>query len=289
MLINRQAVVEVMGAWKSVLKKAARALAEPFGAQEGNLRSDIWHYFSGDRLFFLFVLFLLFYTSGLAFFKPITDHDALIYVAQGKVFFDDLAINYGPERFHEANSYYYIGQHAFTYPLQLTWERMINQVIGVESDIFFRHISLFYFVLMLALPYYWLRKVNARLGFLAVVLLFTAGVNWNSLMYQNLDTFRIFLFAVMVIFMLRLVRKVNKLHVLGFGLFAGLAAGVHSIGMMLAAMAGLVLVLFMRGNFVRERLPAWGMAAVLIVLFGGLHYLLDLTIGTGWFLNATFY
>jgi hypothetical protein len=260
-----------------------KSLSAPFGEEgEHGIIEDFKRFLFSDRIFYVFMILLLVYGFGLTIYLPVTDHDALIYASQGKIFYQDMSIGYGPIRFDEASAYQYIGMHGFSFPLQLTWERIWQGSIGGTGDLFFRSLNYYYLLLLLLLPYYWLRKMDVRYGLLAILVLFLTQVFMDKLIHYSLDTYRLFFFVVMTIFMLKTVKSGSRLALIGFGIFAGLAGNAHSFGMILFPMALGAAFLFMQGHIVKERIPKLALVGAICLLCGGLHYVIDILWGTGW-------
>jgi hypothetical protein len=271
------------GAVCKIAGHMGNCLSAPFG-EEGShgIIEDFKRFVFSDRIFYLFMFVLVVYGFGFVMFLPVTDHDALIYASQGKIFYQDLSIGYGPLRFDEASAYQYIGMHGFGFPLQLTWERLWQGSIGGSGDFYFRSLNYYYLLLLLVLPYYWLRKLDIRCGLLAILLLFLTQVFMDKTIHYSLDTYRLFFVVVMTIFMLKTVNTGSWLAVIGFGVFSGLAANAHSFGMILFPVAAGAAFLFMQGNVLKERVPKIAAVGAICLLCGGLHYVIDVLWGTGW-------
>ncbi|REJ82333.1 MAG: hypothetical protein DWQ39_12110 [Bacteroidetes bacterium] len=221
--------------------------------------------------------------------RPLVEHDILEYATQAKIFFRDRALEYLPLRYDELSGFFYVGLHGFLFIMLSVWEQFFNSCFGLESDYLFRSMTNVYGILILLTAYYWLRKIDTRLALISgAVLMLNSGIITTFLVY-HVDMFRIFLLMSSVILMLKAINSGDRLSFLLLGIFSGLSANAHSIGVFAAfAFVGIVFLL-MDGNFLKRVRAALFLSAI-ILLFGGLHYVVDIFNGTGWiFKDIKFY
>jgi hypothetical protein len=214
--------------------------------------------------------------------NPILGTDFLQYGAQSRVFYATKVIEYMPFRYDEVSGFFNIGLHGFSMQLMGTWELMLNNIFGTSYDLFFKSLTGYYCILIVLMTWFWVRKTDKLLSNIAVLCLL-GSFGFFILFYNfHIDAFRIFLVSVCFMFTLRLVWKPDRLAIIGLGVFGGLAANVHSLGVMLVCFAMLTLLFFMPVDFVKKRIPNLAAIGVLILIFGGIHYVLDVFWGTGW-------
>lgn len=268
---------------RGVLKHMGRSLNEPFGSEgEHGLIEDVKRFVFSDRTFFLFFILLAVWSIGLTIAKPLNSHDMLIYASQGKVFYQDKLISYGPVRWDEASNYLYIGLHAFSFPLQTTWDLLWNGVFGTKGDWYTRSLNFHYLLLLFSMAYYHLRKVDVRLALLAVFVLVFTKISLDKIMYYSLDTYRLFFFTAMVFLLLKAVKHNDWSSTIGMGIMGGFAAGAHSFGVIVLPIVGFAFLVCLPGHLIKDRLPKVGVVALLFLLTGALHYIIDILWGTGW-------
>ncbi|MBK5286098.1 MAG: hypothetical protein JJE25_11920 [Bacteroidia bacterium] len=221
--------------------------------------------------------------------RPLIEHDILEYGAQAKIFFKERYVQYVGDRFDNESGYYFVGLHGFSFIFLSVWERIMNVVVHSDKDYFFRSITTYYSLLIVLVQFYWFSKKDIVLAFIASILLFTSSGFIMTAMIYHLDTYRIFLMMMSMICMLKAIHYNDRLSILLFGIFTGLSAFVHSIGALLAVMETGIFFLFINGAFL-QRLKQTGIVILLLMIFGGIHYVLDTFWGTGWiFKDIKFY
>lgn len=274
---------------KDIANWFGRAFRVSFGGQ-GVSGKGIVHFLTSNTPILLVFLGLVTVWLYLITVNPIVEHDYLGYGTQARVFHATKVIEYGPHRFHEATGFYNIGLHGFGTQLMGTWELMLNSVFGWGHDLYFKSLTGYYVILIVLLVWGFIRKHDKMLAFYTVcALLGTYGFMLIMKVY-HLDAFRIFLVTLTFLFSIQLVRKPDKINVLLLGLFGGLSANIHSLGVLLLCFSLLTLLVFMPGKLLQKRMPALVTIGAMCLLFGGFHYVLDVFWGTGWiFREIKFY
>jgi hypothetical protein len=213
--------------------------------------------------------------------NPVAEHDYFEYAIQGKIFFRDLAIPYVPIRYDALTGFCYVGLHGFLLPLFATLDHFQRFFTGIETDYFFRSITGFYWAMILLFQYHLFKPFNARMaGWANLVLMLTYGFYLSFITY-HIDCTRIFLLITSLWFMAEMLMYPGRKTALLFGAAAGMTAFVHSLGVFLVVIElGLVLVFLKQPLLNRVRLLTY--AFVMVLLFGGIHYLIDTFYGTGW-------
>lgn len=218
-----------------------------------------------------------------ALWYSLNGHDVLEYACYGKFFFNERTIYPFFETTYPGVGIVFAAKHAPSFSLLLTWERFFTAVVRpVESDLFFRTAVTWYGLLILAIQCFWISKLNRWLAVIGIAAML--GNSWffaTIVTAHHLDTFRIFLLMLSWIWLARHIYRDDRLSLYLFGACTGLAAFAHSIGMLLAAFSLVTLVLFSRGG-IRVRFYKGVVAALLTLLFGGGHYVIDLIWGRQW-------
>lgn len=235
---------------------------------------SLWPFLAGT-------LFLLLVTVVFLLNKPLVDHDVLEYGVQGRIFLRDRAISYQRFQFDAASGFHYVGLHGFSFPLLFTWEGLWGELLGVRTDTWVRSITMWYAWLLIAFCWSLLRGIDrwaAVFGGLAL----TAPIGFLFLMtIYHLDSMRIMLFTCAVAAFVAVVQGPSRERMLLFGALAGAQAFVHSVGAILAGVlvAVLLFALPIRWN---KRITWLAQGVGLMLLFGAVHYLVDIVSGTGW-------
>lgn len=217
--------------------------------------------------------------------KTLSEHDTLEYALQGRHFFNTRSVYYTSYPFHAENGFYYVGLHGFAFPLIYTWELMFNQLIGSDSIILFKFINPFYASLLLGLVYEEVKIVGKKYAFWAVcILLFTTGFIFNALQF-HLEMLRQYLFLAFAASFIKALKDNSIKNILLFSVIAGLQSTVHSIGAIASAIALAILMAYSIFQKTDKKYIHAIYSVIALVLFGWIHYILDILIGTGWILK----
>lgn len=244
-------------------------------------------------LFILATLFLLFIFTGWSYYithKNLTEHDVLEYAVQGKVFYETKLISYSAHRIDATSGFYYVGLHGFSFPLQATNERILNSIFQTNTDWFFRSLNSIYGLLILFGLFLFGYKRNG----LWFSLLFVGGLLlsygfFETIMKYHIDNFRIFFLLATLFLGLKYLKSGDFKLLLFTAIFLGAQANAHSLGCLLAIIFIGILFLF-SATPIFQRIKHFLILGVFFLVFGGLHYVLDVTIGTGWiFQEVKFY
>lgn len=257
---------------KSSIKKIIGELKK---IKINSVRKKIVLFFS----IFLFLSILIIWSYSIIRI-PILGHDILTYGSQAKVFYDTKTIEYKTFIFDSKSNFFYLGSHGYSYILLGTWEKMLDGVFRINKDFYFRSITGYYWLLIVALELFWLYKKRKNWAFGTLVLILIPGFFLMSADY-HIDTFRIFFLIVSLIFLLYSVNKFNYFYLTLFGIFGGLMVNAHTIGVIALAIYVLAFFIFSNGSFIK-RIKRSSIILVLALVFGGIHYYLDIFYGTGW-------
>ena len=238
----------------------------------------------GDRsmwFFFLGSAFIACITFVFLANKPLIDHDVLEYAIQGGIFLRDHAITYQKHHFDATSGFYYVGLHGFAFPLLFTWEGLVGGMFELRSDLWVRSITMWYGWLLIAFVWSLLRRWDRWMAVAGGIAL-TVPIGFLFLItVYHLDSFRIFFFTVAFAAFIALLQRPSRERLVLFALLCGAQTFIHSIGAILGGLLlALALVLLSVPTHTRAR---WGaLAAGIMLLMGGVHYVADVFLGTGW-------
>lgn len=232
-------------------------------------------FFSGAMVFGTFVMLLN---------KPLLDHDLLEYGVQGKRFLREMGIHYQRHQYDPLTGFYYVGLHGFSFPLLFTWEGLLNEFAGTSGDAWVRIQTPWFSWLTVAFLWSWMRQHGIWLAAWATgAFTLTLAYLYLNTIY-HIDPVRLFLFGASMALFISALQAPQRAAFLLWGLVLGAHALTHSLGMILAPiMVGSYLVCSAEHAGARWRNATMTMMA--FMLAGGFHYVLDMTIGTGWLLK----
>jgi hypothetical protein len=241
---------------------------------------------NASLVFIFFIIIQFFYLN----FKGITENDYLEYGILGNHFFDSKSIEYVKDRFLQENYFYYVGLHGFTFPLTKTFENLTNTILNANADLYFKSISGVYSILI-GLLFFRIANIflDKKLALLVLLLLiFNYGFFIISLRY-HIDTFRLFYFLISAIFLIEAINIFDTRIAITSGFILGAHAFAHSLAVFIAA----IWILSLAFNCFFKKSYAIKQLVILVIFFlllGGMHYILDVSIGTGWiFQDLDFY
>lgn len=212
--------------------------------------------------------------------QPLVGHDILDYGITGRMLFEEKSLAPIWVKNFAESGYSYRILHAPSFSLLLTWEELINSFFYVKSDFYFRSISVYYGLLILSVQYYWAAKQNKWLAVLSALALLSGVAFLIKFFSPHIDTYRILFFIMSLIYLAYAVKKPDYLSIILFGIFSGFAAFAHRIGVVLVVINCVVFFIILDSNF-KTRLLKTAIVIILVLAFGGSHYIFDLIWGRG--------
>lgn len=230
----------------------------------------------------LLILVACFFWFKQILFTPITGHDMLEYAIQGKHFAREKLIAYGPNRYHVENDFFYVGLHGFSFPLIGTWEYLFSEIFGVyKNDYLMKSISGYYSFLIFAIIYVFIKKYNIFIALAAILLLFlNYGVSITLFSY-HIDSYRIFMILAAFAGLALAIKFPSNITLFIFGVNTAAQAYIHSLGVFIALFFCFAFLIYFPGTNV-QKVKKCFLLLIIILLFGGMHYILDIFWGTGW-------
>ncbi|MCO6499786.1 MAG: hypothetical protein J5I47_05340 [Vicingus serpentipes] len=220
----------------------------------------------------------------------IPGHDVLEYMTQGDYIFHDKAIEYVAHRYYPKTGFYYVGLHGWSFPLQVTLEKMVDDLFFFGYDLYFKSLTLFYGILLLLIIYYWTKRyMNVVYAFSIVCVLCLAKGYLTSISYFHIDSYRMFFFSLSFLFTLQQINNPNLKLLVLLSFFAGTSGFTHSLGVIISVIIGAGLFLYIQKDWIYKS-KFLLLYTVLVLLFGEIHYIIDIVHGTGWiFKEIDFY
>jgi len=266
---------------------------------------------TGDKLFLENKYFKLYFNKRIVFFSnitllsvvllvcyfwvkqiigtPISGHDMLEYAIQAKHFAREKLIEYVPNRYHIENNFFYVGLHGFSFPLLGTWEYLFSENFGVyDNDYFLRSVNGYYGFLIFCLVYHFMKKYSRFYALASILLLLSSYGFYLTLSSYHIDTYRIFMILSAFAGLAIALKYPSKISLMLFGIFAAAQAYIHSLGVFIAIFLSISFFIFYPGKFSQKALQSF-VLFLIIMLFGGVHYVMDVFFGTGWIFQAIKY
>jgi len=215
---------------------------------------------------------------------PVDGNDVLQYAAQGKALFKTKHIEFRGLLLDPETGFYKPSFHAPGFSLFLTWERILNSLFSIESDLLFRSFAFYFGLLILAGQYYYLRSKGKWLALLGTLGLLSSVSFFNAFIHIHIDTYRIFFLLASWIYLARAIEKRDRLSFFLLGSSSGFAAFAHTLGALLAAITLLIFFVFLKGSLLYKVRIA-SLVSLLALATGGIHYVLDIFWGNGWIFN----
>jgi hypothetical protein len=213
---------------------------------------------------------------------PIIGHDMLEYAIQARYFAHHRIIEYVQNRFHPENEFFYVGLHGFSFPLLGSWEVLFSELFGkTENDYYYKSITGYYGFLIFFTQFHWLKRINILLATAASVILFFTYGFFITITEYHIDSYRIFMIIASFITLAYAVKYHNNFTLVLIGIFAGAQAFIHSFGVFLSVFIVLSFFLFYKSTL-QKRIVNAIIITLIIMLMGGIHYVMDVLFGTGW-------
>lgn len=250
------------------------------------LFSYIYNLYVNYKWLFILVLVILivfFIAWHVTIFSiPLLRHDTFEYATWGKYIAKVRGIRYEADRRDGSTGFYYVALHGLIFPLFNTFNQLINNLVGASKDYFFRSITGWYWLLTSAVLFEWLRKYNLKVAILGSILFITAPAWVASFIYYHLDTFRLCFIVISSFYFFELLRDPNiALSRYLFGITAGIASNAHSLSVFFVAIQ-LCIYFLVTTDSLKNRVYRFVVMLLLMLLFGGFHYILETIFGTGW-------
>lgn len=242
--------------------------------------------FQTHNLFIIILLIVSFGGLNILLFNLMPGHDFFEYMVQGKYFFENKSINYVEHHYNFKTGFYYVGLHGWSFPLHSTIELMFDDIFYFGYHLYFKSLTLIYGLLILSIIYLLVKRYTDIFYSLSVViiLLLTKGFI-VSIYYFHIDSYRIYFFILSFILIISYLNKPSLNTLITLSIVSGISSFSHSLGVFICIIFFLVLLLFCNS---RTNIKARNISLfiVLLLLFGGIHYVIDVFYGTGWIIKS---
>jgi hypothetical protein len=115
----------------------------------------------------------------------------------------------------------------------------------------------------------------------AIILLFSSYGFYLMVTDYHIDTYRIFMILAAFAGLGLAIKYPSNITLIIFGVFAAAQAYIHSLGVFIAIFLCLSFFIFYSGKLSQKAIKSF-MLCLIIMLFGGVHYVMDVFWGTGW-------
>lgn len=216
--------------------------------------------------------------------QPLIGHDVLTYGIIGEILFKEKSLAQIWIEDFRSNGFVYRLTCAPSFSLLLTWEELVNSLFQVKSDLYFKSTGSYYGLLILTVQSFLIGKRNIWLAIVAAFAL-VSGLAFFLLFFStHIDSYRILFIGISWIYLAYAIKNKDFLSLLLLGIFSGLAAFTHRIGVVLAVINCIGFFVFIDSKL-KEKIVKTVILVILIICFGGGHYLFDLIWGQGRWLH----
>lgn len=225
----------------------------------------------------LVIAMLVLIWQVIVFTKPLARHDAIEYGVKGNLIYRDTKIEYKKYDYDEKTGFFYVGKHGLSYSLFLTWQKMY----GLKTDYLFRSVSGYYWILIVAFLLYVLKNINSLVKWSFVFLFVITPAFGSAFIYYHLDTYRIYLLMIAFFLFYKCITNSNLYFLTLLGICMGLSGNIHTLNMIMNFLILLCYSVVLKDRF-GKKITRLLYLTLLILTFGGIHYLLDMLFGSGW-------
>lgn len=213
---------------------------------------------------------------------PIIGHDMLEYAIQAKYFAQHRLIEYVENRYHPETEFFYVGLHGFSFPLLGSWEVLFSELFGkTENDYYLKSITGYYSFLIFFTQFFWLKRINVWLATVASIALFFTYGFFITITEYHINSYRIFMIIAAFISLAYAINYHSGLTLVLLGIFSGAQAFIHSFGVFVSVFIVMAFFLFYK-NTMQKKILYTLLITAIIMLMGGIHYVMDVFFGTGW-------
>ncbi|MCP5049219.1 MAG: hypothetical protein GY940_18765 [bacterium] len=233
-------------------------------------------------LIVLLLLTFLWGYTGTVKHNRLEGHDALIYGNFGKIYYQQKKITYAKVMLPTPNGFLFKGSPKPAFSLLYTWELMLNTKTIQKTlyfDTYFRSISGYYGLLIIAVSFLWLFRRNRYLALLGIFLMVSGFHFYIMLIDHHLDSFRIFFLLVSWIWLAYSIKQKDWFSFSLLALFSGFAAFAHVIGLVVALINGLAFFIFYEDSL-KQRSIITALFIVIVLALGSFHYVLEALYGS---------
>jgi hypothetical protein len=237
--------------------------------------------YSNVALLFIILVVCFFWVKQILF-TSFEGHDMLEYAIQARHFAREKLIEYIPNRYHIENNFFYVGLHGFSFPLIGTWEYLFSEIFGIyDNDYLLRSVSGYYCILIFVIIYTFIKKYSQFVAISVLILMFSNYGLFITLTNYHIDSYRIFMIIAAFTGLALSIKSPSAISLILFGVFAAAQAYIHSLGVFIALFLCLSSFIFYPGKLSKKVTPSF-LLLFIIMLFGGIHYIVDVFWGTGW-------
>lgn len=237
---------------------------------------------------FILVSFYILFGIILLIFRPLSNHDTILYALHGNGLTYTKTIEYNPIVFFSNVNLEKHSMHAYGFSIFKVIENFFN-FNDINSDLYYRFISVVNGLYLILILYLFVKNnFNKFLGFYSSLLLSVSGIFIFIIANYGTGTITYSYFLISVIFLFEYIQGKKVINITLLGVSVGLGSFYHSINFLILPMFILTILL---AN--KEKLKLKILKSIWIVfislLFGSIHYILEIIMGNGWVLGNKFH
>jgi hypothetical protein len=213
--------------------------------------------------------------------KPLSGHDAQNYGIEGKIYYNEKTFKHRYDGEYPESGFINFSKHSPLFPLLLTWEKIAGGITEKDTDYYFKSLTPFYGLLIVAFVFSVLRIKSVYIAFLGSASLFSSSLFFKKFFSYHIDLFRIYFFITALVFLASSIHTKDRMQIILFSLALGFSAASHSIGAIVSVFSALIFFLFYEGEMI-NRIKYIFLVIFSLFILGGFHYFYDTIWGAGW-------
>jgi hypothetical protein len=227
------------------------------------------------------ILVVLIYGIFLLAFRPLLNHDTLIYALQGNALYDTKNIVYSNYVYLESVNMNKASMHAYGYPMFKLIENMFN-IHNQNSDLYYRSVSIVNAEYLIILVYLFLKNFISKYdAFYTSYLISLSGIYIFLTATYGSGTISYVFLVLNVIFAYLMIVDYRNIYLVIFAISSGLGATIHSVNFILFPVFLMILFFLLKNNYYQKSYIILKIF-ILNLIFGSIHYYLEIIYGNGW-------
>jgi len=212
--------------------------------------------------------------------EPLYGQDITSYGTLGKYVFGEKSLTPFYDRVFQSKGFVFTRTHKPFIVLLAVWERIINDIFEISGDVYFKSLGAYYGILLWLVLFYLVAKKDKWMAVIASAALVSGFSFGEALISAHIDTFRIYMLALAVLFFaFSLKNDADLLSLSLFGIYGGFAASSHTIGLGFIVFAILIFPFFLSSEY-SARFKKFLHVVVLIFSTGSFFFVLNLIYGS---------
>jgi len=211
--------------------------------------------------------------------------DIMIYAGQAKAFFESPSFSFSGIYINDVAKYPRLSYHAPGFSFYLLFEYFLNDVFQLQGESLFKSMNPLLGLFCCLLSYLYFSKYSKTWAFVLSLIIASTWGFLIAFMSYHIDALRYFYLLSATILLFETLQTANKRLLIILMVICGLSGFLHSINLILSGILLATAVLFFQHQSLKLKIIDGIFVLLGFILFGGIHYVLDTFIGTGWIIG----